>query len=65
MNYTTYELKLTAKEAEAMFAAITLHRASYDGFTAEEIEDWQVGGELSALKRVERKLDRLVEKAGN
>ena len=65
MNYATYELKLTAKEAEAMFAAITLHRASYDGFTAEEIADWELGAELSALKRVERKLDKLAEKAGN
>jgi hypothetical protein len=64
MNYATYELKLTPKEAEAMFAAIYVHRNSYQGFTAEEIADWEVGGELSALKRVERKLDKLAEKAG-
>ena len=61
----TYTLKLTAKEAEAMFAAISLHRASYQGFTPEEIKEWEVGGELAALKRIETKLDNITEKAGN
>jgi hypothetical protein len=65
MNYATYELKLTAKQLSALFVAIESYQESLYGYTQEELEDYGINKNLSALRQVETKLDKLKEKAGN
>lgn len=48
-------IKLTNKQAEALLWAIELTKASYDGWTREEMGEDTVS-DLSALKRVYDKL---------
>lgn len=60
-----YKLELTAKQVEAIESAIFTHAASFDGFTDEELRDWDVKRDLLALKQVQTKIDKLAEKAGN
>ena len=62
---TMYKLELTAKQLEAMYYAITIHRGSYDGWTDEELKELDIKRELLALRQVEAKLDKATAKAGN
>jgi len=54
-----YKLELTAKQLEAIYYAITVHRGSYDGWSKEELAENDVNRELLALRQVEAKLDKL------
>ena len=48
-----------------MESAINTHAASFDGFTDEELREWDVKRDLLALRQVQTKIDKLAEKAGN
>jgi hypothetical protein len=58
-----YKLELTARQLEAIEAAIFTHSASYDGFSDAELTEWDVKRELLSLIQVQRKIDNLLEKA--
>lgn len=60
-----YKLELTARQLEAMYYAITVHRGSYDGWPDEDLKDMDIKRELLALRQVEAKLDKATAKAGN
>ncbi len=64
MNYGTYELKLTTKQIQALFVAIESYQESTYAYTDEELADYGITKNLSALRQVETKLDKLAEKAG-
>lgn len=60
-----YKLELTARQLDALEAAIFTHAASYDGFTDEELREYDVKRELLSLTQVQTKIDKLAETAGN
>ena len=60
-----YKLELTANQIGAIYYAITVHRGSYDGWSEQELSEYDVKRELLALRQVEAKLDKLTEMAGN
>jgi hypothetical protein len=57
-----YKLELTANQLDAIYYAITVHRGSYDGWSEQELSEYDVKRELLALRQVEAKLDKLTEK---
>jgi hypothetical protein len=58
-----YKLELTGKQVEAISAAIYLHAASYKGYSDEELREFEVKRELLALRQVQTKLDKYLDKA--
>lgn len=60
-----YKLELTARQLEALEAAIYTHSASYDGWSEQELKENDLKRELLSLTQVQTKIDKLAEKAGN
>jgi hypothetical protein len=57
-----YKLELTAKQLEALEMAIYVHSASYQGYSDEELTEFDVKRELLALKQVQAKIDKVAER---
>ena len=57
-----YKIELTANQIGAIYYAITVNRGSYDGWSEQELSEYDVKRELLALRQVEAKLDKLTEK---
>lgn len=61
----TITLKLTEKQVEALYSAITIHSGSYDGWSDAELTEMDVKRELLSLRQVEQKLDTAVSQRSN
>jgi hypothetical protein len=55
-----YTIKLTAKQIDAIYSAITIYEGSYDGISQEELRDWGVTKVMLSLRQIETKLDKAI-----